>query len=114
MMYRDSAIISVTGKRLDTSLCSQMPVTSVLLFNTTPKVTCAHFKTAKAVFLAGSSEAVIHLKRQKRSGKRKWKSHDFTKRKRKRKGKQKTSQAKRLIKRFSCFAGHLTAVICQL
>ena len=30
--------------------------------NTTPKVTCAHFKTAKAEFLTGSSEAVIHLR----------------------------------------------------
>jgi len=42
MMYRDSAIISVTGKRLDASLCSQMPVTSVLLFNTSGNHTQSH------------------------------------------------------------------------
>src|SRR5579859_2220724 len=86
-----------TSRRLT---CSQMPVTSVLYLTPHPIVTCARFKTAKVVFLAGSSEAVIYLKRQKRSGKRKWKSHDFTKRKRKqkRKRKRKTSQAKRLIK----------------
>src|SRR5579859_8192600 len=73
-------------------------------WHNTPEVTCARFKTANAVFVAGSSGAVIHLKTQKRSGKRK----------RKRKRKRKTSQAKRLIKRFSRFAGHLTAVIGQL
>ena len=73
-LCNQNLIISVTGKRLDALLCSQMPVTSVLLFNTTSKVTCAHFKTAKAVFLVDSSEVVIHLKRQKWHGKGKRKS----------------------------------------